>query len=152
MESTNNDAKISQAMAWQQMNGWQKRTLEALAVLVAMITMPSAEAQEIWTRVGSGDRPVSLYIDMGSHRLLPNGVTVYKEQVRATNPITGQLMNIDRTRGIDCKTKEIVYVADGKREAYGTKKIKEILQNCPGSQCTSYAIAFANFCPSGTLK
>ena len=134
------------------MNRWHNRSIEAMAVLVAMITIPSAEAQGNWTPVGSGDRPVSLHIDMGSHKLLPNGVTVYKEQIRAPNPITGQLMNIDRTRGIDCKTKEIVYVTDGRREEYGTEKIKRILQKCPGSECTSYAIAFANFCPPGTLK
>ena len=133
------------------MDRWKKQTIGATAILFAMITVPCAEAQENWTTVGSGDT-LTVLIDLGSHNLLPNGVTVYKERIRAPNPINGQSMNIERARGIDCKTKEIVYVADGRREEYGTEKIKRTLLKCPGSECTSYAIAFANFCPSETLK
>ena len=133
------------------MDGWQNRSIGAIAVLLAMITIPDAEAQENWTPVGSSGT-LTILIDLGSHNLLPNGVTVYKERIRAPNPINGQSMNIDRARGIDCKTKNIVYVTDGSREEYGTEKIKGTLLKCPGSECTSYAIAFANFCPSGTLK
>jgi hypothetical protein len=104
--------------------------------------------QENWVLVGKNEA-ITVLIDIASFLRLPNGVTTFKERIRANNPITGQPMNLDRARGIDCKSKEIVYLADGKREAYGNEKIKSVISDCPGKNCTSYAIAFTNFCPLG---
>jgi len=129
----------------------RRKAIEAMVFICIVAPIQKLKAQENWTLVGSSGT-VSILIDLGSHNQLPNGVTIYKERLRTANPMTGRPMNIDRPRGIDCETKEIVYVADGKREQYGKEKIKEVLKFCPGSKCTSYAIAFTNFCPSGTLK
>jgi hypothetical protein len=132
------------------MNRLGKILIGVTALTFTAIAFAPAKAQENWVLVGSGGA-VTVLIDIGSNNLLPNGVTTYKERIRGANPITGQSMNIDRARGIDCKTKEIVYVADGTREKLGSEKIKATLKGCPGKECTSYAIAFANFCPSGHI-
>ena len=120
------------------------------ALLIASTFANPANCQENWVLVGGGGA-VTVYMDISSFKQLPNGVTSYKERIKGPNPITGQSMNIDRPRGIDCKTKEIVYIPGGAREKMGIEEIKSILKTCPGEKCNSYVIAFSNFCPSGSL-
>ena len=141
------------AVITQRRAGLMRPCLEKyLLTLMFLIAATPASAEENWVLVGgppSGTNGMRIYIDLNSYKLLPNGVTTYKDRWQFISPLSGKPMNIDSANGIDCKTRQIVNPSSGIRAAINPQDLDAAAAPpCPGDKCSPVGVAFRSFCPS----
>ena len=133
-------------------------SLLALSALTAS-TFNAAQAEPNWVLIGEDGR-TSRSLDLNSYRQLPSGISTYTIKTQTVNPYGGSIFEYENSDwGIDCKTKENIFLKTGKRspltgnksvpKKYRRGSVSEELEKCPGSDCLPSVFAYQNFCKLG---